>query len=417
MPQETTNKAQPRPRHRLASNISLDSGPGMSSYDLRQLAQKEPQAFTRKMLGLIEERGEDGRRKLSWESIRDLGHMYRALAGVPVEVTMDDGLGVQRAIMADAFPMLAGNLTVAAVNDAYDAVPTIGQELVTERQDNKRFTQIAGITSNGGNKQRVGEGEDYPEIGAGEEKYTIASNKNGRRISITKEMIQENDLANIVERVNALGEISAEEIEEQTLKRVTDFDGGNSREPYVLHLGGSGTVLYIVTDGSPGARASLGTQVQNNALEDYTDLDNAQTLLAGMKNSRGKRISIPMSRCTLLVPNALAGKADRITGSEMVPGSLNEINSWGPKGRYRPRVLSSPKLDDLSTSAWYLGWFQKQFVRKWKMTFEYVTLGTQTESYLRSDIAFQARMSWDCEVGARDYVYVVQSIEASTNPA
>ena len=103
--------------------------------------------------------------------------------------------------------------------------------------------------------------------------------------------------------------------------------------------------------------------------------------------------------------------------SEMIPGSVNELNSWGPKGRYRPRVMSSSKLDDLSTSAWYLGWFQKQFVRKWKMVFEYVTLGTQTESYLRSDIAFQARLSWDCEVGARDHVFVVQCIEGTTNPS
>jgi len=73
-------------------------------------------------------------------------------------------------------------------------------------------------------------------------------------------------------------------------------------------------------------------------------------------------------------------------------------------------------LDDLSTTVWYLGWFEKQFKRKWKLRFEYVTLGQDTESYLRSRIAFQARLGWDVEIGATDYVYVVQCLSATTAP-
>jgi len=92
------------------------------------------------------------------------------------------------------------------------------------------------------------------------------------------------------------------------------------------------------------------------------------------------------------------------------------LNNWGPRGQWRPRLLSSPKLDDLSTTVWYFGWFQKQFIRKWKLRYETVTLGTNTESYLRSRLGFQARIAWDCEIGAVDYVYVMQNLSATTAP-
>jgi hypothetical protein len=81
------------------------------------------------------------------------------------------------------------------------------------------------------------------------------------------------------------------------------------------------------------------------------------------------------------------------------------------------RVLSSPKLDDLSTSAWYYGAFKKQFKRKWKMRFEYVTLGENTQAYLNSQIAFQARLAWDVEIGATDYIFVIQNLAVTTSPA
>jgi hypothetical protein len=263
---------------------------------------------------------------------------------------------------------------------------------------------------------RVAEGHDYPEIGAGEEKYSIASKRNGRRISITKDLIEKNDVPAIVGRINALAEIMSEFGEKQTLQRVCDLHGSaaSPAEPYVMHRNGAAATLYSATANTPSTRTPSGTRVNNNALVDGTDLDNARAVLAAMKNSRGERIAIPMSRCTLLVPDALAGAALKIMNSELEPGVENELNNWGPRGQYRPQLRSSPKLDDLSTSAWYLGDFKRQFRRKWKLRFEYVTLGADTESYLRSRVAFQARLAWDCEVGAVDYVYVVQSIEAST---
>jgi len=404
------DQPQRRQRKAFASNITVGS-PGLNTDDLRHLASRHPEEFLGKTQKLID------KGKLRWQDVSDLRGLFQALADVQVPCHVNV-MGQQRAIMASAFPLLAGGLTVAGVNEAYDMVPTIGGELVTELQDNKRFTQLANILSEDTQIDRVDEGKDFPEIGAGEEKYTIAHKRNGRRLSITAETIEENDVANIVERVNALGEIAAELVEEQTLRRVCDIDGSGSSaaEPYVLHLGGAAQSLYVTTNTTLTRLPSSGSRYTDNALVDETDLENVRSRLAGVTNSRGKRIAIPVSRMTLLVPDALVGTALKIMNSEMVPGVFNEVSNWGPRGPYRPRLRSTPKLDDLSTTAWYLGWFERQFVRKWKLSFEFVTLSGDTESFLRSRLAFQARVAWDVEVGARDYVYVVQSLSGTTAP-
>jgi len=141
--------------------------------------------------------------------------------------------------------------------------------------------------------------------------------------------------------------------------------------------------------------------------------------MATMLNNRGKRITIPRSMIKILVPDAIVGAVMKVLNSEYVPGVENEKSNWGPAGKWTipaERVISSPKMDDLSSSAWYYGAFQKQFKRKWKMRFEYVTLGSDTQAYLNSQIAFQARLAWDVEIGAVDYIYVIQNLTATDAP-
>lgn len=406
MAEEKTKK-----KRALATNISL-SGDHLDEDALRGLAEREPAAFFAKTQTLIDS-GE-----FSWGKVRNLQRLFDALWEVKVPVMADLVGGKQYAIEASAFPVLSGSLTVAAINEAYEGVPTIGQDLVTESETTKRVTEIVAITSEDLDKERVDDQEDFPLIGAGEERYEVRTWRNGRRMSIRAETIEENDVADIVNRCNALGEIAAESIEERTLKLVTDHDGSASSgaEPYALRPNGAGAALYSASANTPGTRAPSGTRLQNNTLVDETDMENARVLLAAMLNSRGKRISIPVSECTLLVPNAVAPTADKLLLSEMTPGVANEYNPWGPRGRYRPTLSSSPKLDDLSTSAWYLGWFRKQFMRIWKLRLEYVTLSGNTQAFLNSRIAFQARLAWSVGIGARDYVYVIQNLDATTAP-
>ena len=394
------------------SNIS--GSRGASIYDLRSAAQNEPAEFVRKIEAGV------GSGHLRLDQMRDLRSLYQALADVSVPITIEIA-GAQRAITASAFPILTGTLAIAAINEAYESVPSIGGELVKEMEDNKRITTIAALHTLDKNVDEVKETEDFPEIGTDEEKVEIRHKRNGRKLTISAEAIEENEIADIVTRINALGEIAGEWVEEQTLARVTDQDGSktSSGEPFVYRPNGTGTILYSNTANTPGTRAPLGNRLHNNALVDETDLNAARVILRSMKNARGKRINIPWSEVYFLVPDALEGTLMKIINSELVPGIENEVSNWGPRGKYYiplNRVLSTPKLDDLCTSTWYMGAFKRQFVRKWKLRFEYVTLGSDTQAYLNSRIAFQARIAWDVEIGATDYVFVVESLAVTTPP-
>jgi len=403
-------KVKERPKPRLRSDLVVGDG-YMDIESLRGIAKREPAAFIRKAQDLAN-RGE-----LGWGKIRYLPRFYNAFADVQVPAHMEV-MGQTRTIMASALPLLSGLLTVAGMQDAYEAVPTIGQELVTEDPDPNRVSIYAAVSALDVNVEEVQETADFPVIGADEEFAAVLSKRNGRRIAITREMFERNEVGRIRQLVEGLGEIAADRIETQTLRRVTDHDGSASSaaEPYVYRRNGAGTALYSATANTPCTRTPSGTRVQNNALADTTDLNAARAVLAAMQNNRGERIAIPLAQCILLVPDTLDALAWKILNQDYESGIINELSAWGLRGKYRPRSLSSPKLDDLSTSAWYLGPFPRQFVRKWAFGLEYLTLGMETESYLVSRIAFQARVAWDCEVGAKDCVYVVQNLSGTTAP-
>ena len=399
---------------RFSTNL-VPVGGRLSLYDLRNLAKAEPQDFIRKISAGVEAG------KLTINDIRDWKGLYAVLADVQVPVTMEMA-GAQRAISSSAFPILTGTLAIAAINAAYEGVPSIGEQLVTDFEDSKKITTIAAVhTLDKAGVDEVKELKDFPEIGVDEEKVEIRHKRNRRRLTISAEAIEENEASDIVTRINALGEIAGEWIEEQTLERVTDHSGSgtSAAEPYVYRPNGTGTQLYNETANYPGTRAPSGTRVESNALADETDLDAVRTVLRAMKNARGKRINIPWSEVYFLVPDAVLGTLMKIINSELVPGVENEVSNWGPRGKYYiplNRVLSTPKLDDYSTSAWYVGAFKRQFKRKWKLKFEYVTLGQDTQAYLNSRIAAQFRLAWDVEIGATDYVFCVQSLSATTAP-
>lgn len=399
----------------IQSNIVPVSGRNLSLQCLRSLAENEPDEFMRKV-----QAGVDAG-KLKFTDFSDLKELYRALAGVNVNVMLPDPTGFQRAISTAAFPILTGTTVIKAINDAYLSWETVGQNLVTEMDDPKKVTTVALIHNQDKDQDEVKEAEQFPEVSSTEESVQIRHNKNGRKLTMTKETITENDVGNFARRINALGIIAAKIVENLTLKRVTDHDGSAASpgEKYAYRPEGTGTALYSSSANTPGTRAPSGNRLTSTAFVDETDLDAAINLLYSMKDSTGEFIDIPWSSVYLLAPFELRNRIFKVLNSEYVPGIENEVSNYGSRGMYnipRERVIISKRLSDLSTSAWYLGAFKEQFIRKWKMRFEYVSLGQSTQAYLDSQIVAQYRVAFDCEVGATDYVYCVQCLSASTAP-
>lgn len=402
---------------RLTSNIRIGRR-GVDYNALAELGRRKPAAFA----AFVQERIDSG--EFSWDKIDSLPHLFAALADVQVPTQMPVfQSGVMATVTTSAFPLVTGGLTIARFNTAYQRVPSIAQELVEDFDDNKKMTVMARLHGLDNNpNDEVKEGDDFPMVGAGEDGVVIGQGRDGRRLAITAETIEENNVAGFVRQIDFLGEFAADSVENKTLSRVCDVKGSGSSPaaPYVYRplSSSGGTSLYSTTANTPGTRAPSGTRIENNALVDETDLGAARTRLASMLNDNGQRIYMPSSECVLLVPDALLEAALKITMSELVPGSENEYSAWGPRGMFRPRTLiSSPKLDSFSTNAWYYGMPKRQFMRKWKLRFEYVTLTGNTQRFLEARIAFQARIAWDCEIGANDYVYFVQNLGGTTPPS
>lgn len=405
-----------KPKRKLVQPLRVGTPKGDGDLAaLRMVAQNEPEAFMRKVDSAIDAGA------LSLRGIRDIRAIYRAFADVEVPLIIDD-MGVERAITTSAFPVLTGNIVVAAINDAYEQVPTIGEQLVTEMDSDKKVDVIARIENLDTDQDRVKEGDDFPLVGVSEDTVEIGHWRNGRRLAITKETVEENDVANIVARIDALGKLASEHVELLTLRRVIDVNGSAAAAaaPYVYRPNGTGAALYSATANTPGTRAPSGTRIESNELVDETDLDAVRTQLAAMRNERGLPIPLRMNEMVVLVPDAKLGVALQIKGSEYEPsttGSLT-VNNWGRNGAFAGwKPVSSPFVDLFGTTHWYAGWPKEQFMRKWKLRMEYVTLGQGTQAYLQSRTAFQARVAWDCEVGATDYVYFVQCLNATTPPS
>lgn len=391
----------------LTSNVIVGS-PGLDLASLRSVAQTYPQEFVQRASALIEAG------KIKWRDVRDLKSLWRATRDIEIPIHVDVH-GERVRVMSSAFPVLSGNLTVAGINEAYAQVPTIGQELVEEFDSTKETTTIVGVLAEAQQNFERKEGEPYTLVGAGEERFDIGSNPKGLRMQITQEMIDRNDVENVVERVNYLGRVPAQQIEKTTLREVTDHDGSAAAgTKHTLVLNKTGVALYSNTANVPGTRAPSGTRVINNTLVDYTNLETARKRLATMKDDLGERRDLPS--LTMLVPHALEATAETILHSILIPGEVNTENPWGPRGSRKTTLLSSPKLDDLSQTAWYLGDPKQQFKRKWGLRIEMVTASGNLIDYLRSRVAFEARVAWDCKVGAKDYGFFIQCLTASTAP-
>lgn len=396
---------------KIRTNVQVGSR-GLDVAGLRELAKNNPQEFAQRADEIIEA-GE-----FTWTDVADLKGFYRAFADIPVQAQVAKQGGEFRTIDTAAFPLLAGNLSLAGVTAAYEAMPKIGGELVTDMETNKKRATFVNIVHSSKKNLETAEGEDFPMAGAGQEPYDIVTVRKGLRTAITQELLEENDTPGIMQRLNYLGEKMAKEVEIQTLKSVTDHDGSASSgaEPYALHFDGSGTALFTTVNTTQKRLPSTGNRVTNNALVDVSDLDKARIRLASMTDSEGDRIPLDYANLVLLVPDALVGVAAQIRGSQMEPGNINALNNWGPQGAWRPRILTTPFLDALSASAWYLGNFKKQFKRCWKINMENLSL-SDPKTYLTKRVAFESRVAWAVGVGAVDQgVYVVQNLSGTTAP-
>lgn len=388
---------------------------GLGSADVRgliDLASKNPQQF----LEIATDLTRSG--KLRWEDV-DMRALFLATIDVPVEVRAHmPGIG-ERTMSTALFPVLSGLLTTELLERQDESVQTIWQDLVTVRDTNKDTTHLVRIvnsdTSHTGAKQRK-EGDPYPLMTAAEERVQVDTLEDGRRVAIGAKLLETNDKAGFMEQVIALRQWAMNRRDVRTLHMVYDVygSGTGAAAPYVYRPNGTGTALYTTTT-TTHSRAKSGTRVNNNALVDKANLQAVVDVMANMRDESGYRVS-KISGIQVLTPHALRSTLSPIIKSEKTPGVENEHNTFGPLGEYQVTGLSSPKIDDFTTTSWLAarGSFSQQFVLVSRLNMEYVSMAASMSDFLRTRLAYEARIADEFEVGARDHNRVVQSLAAST---
>lgn len=400
----------PRKGPKLRADFVASRQGTLDAGGLRDMAKAHPEQFMARFEDLV------ASGKITLRELGSIKALFRALLDVEVKSRVDV-LGEVREITTAAFPLAMGALMVAALNDAYAAVPTIGDELVTDMDSNKKFTHVAKLHHEVHGKVDVKEADEYPLISAGESFHVIGSKRRGFRWKLTQETLDEDDVGVIAMFLSEAGEYAAELNEEQLLDRVSDRYGSAATpiEPYVYRPNGSGTAFFKVTADETNPQRPTGSRKASNALTSATQLEALRQILVAQLNTRGRRIDPRLnSEGILLVPDALAGIASTLTRSEYTPGNPNEVNPWGPRGLYQPRLLSSVKLDDISTGEFYMGTPKRVFVRKWKLRVETLSVSRDPLEFLRTRCAYEGRVGWDMEIGAKDLVGWVQSIPGAT---
>ena len=305
----------------------------------------------------------------------------------------------QEAVTAAQFSTIVGTLLSKKVMDAYNGVTKILDQLVTSFTSTQETDTVPGGYISGDLKP-VGEGAEYPHTADISEKYVqIGHGKRGLILDVTDEAVRFDRTGIIMREAGKLGERMARDRESRGLKVIQDLTGYKGWKP-----SGTADDLYQNAQGAGDAHAY--DNYVTDVLSDYTDVEALWLLLKLMKDDIGEPMAVDPK--ILLVPVTLDITATRIIRNNVLPGGTN--NEMNPISN-RFAVLSSPYLDDNSTTAWYLGDFKQQFVEKVVIPPQVMSrrYGDNNEDAWRRDVVASYKVRHDTLIGAVDYRFVGMS--------
>lgn len=403
-----------------AARAKGDNGGQWFADEIRGLAKRRLEAAQKRRAGeSVRDEQADG---LSFASVRDLRGLQKAL-DFDVVFKVQEENGSVRSITTSAFSLLTSSMAVADVQTAYESVPTVGELLVMDIDDEQPNTELGQVLDYGHQRptdppKPLGETEDYKEANSvGEDRYTALAFKDGFQRAFSQELIDRGG-PRIFNELMDLGQHAREVLELAVLRKVIDFYGSRGTNPtdHVMIRNRVGASLFSSTANTPTTRSPSGTRILNNDIVAGENLSALRTRLAGMRNAAG----YPVANWPeiILVPDAKWEKAWEILESSLKPGVANQANFWGPNGPGGTvQLVSTPMLDLLTTTSWYGGRPRRQFIRKWKQRPEIAVFGGRgTEPFLRTREGMRVRIGWDMTVAARDHIHWVESLDGTTPP-
>lgn len=359
----------------------------------------------------------------SWQRIRrEVSHFDTE--DVPMEHIHDKVFTESNsAVMSQAFATITGQLISSKVMEAYTAVPSVADTLMTNMPGQRlRNQRLAGLTHIGGGFDDINEAHPYPETDFSEKYIVTSESKHGGMLSITEELLTFDQTGEIYRRAGLMGEALRNKLERTKIRGVTDQqDAKNDGSSiYVWRPSGTGETLYA-TDGSNLNYIGSGGVSGFNAaspLVDYSDLDLVRTYRATKVvddriDGTARAIGGINSNLTILVPEKLRSVANNIVyPSQMatVPGSSagTEFYYQNPLSGFISRVVSSPYVDEINGDDYYVGDFAKQFL--WTEVWPVQTFiqGANSESAFGNDVILRVKARYFGGLSALDSRWVTK---------
>lgn len=318
-------------------------------------------------------------------------------------------------LTTNAFQVLTGELLGRMVMEGFNNTSNfIGDELVTVVGVRQKNTKIPGVTLPGGPLE-VPEGHPYSETDIAEKWVSTEESKKGRIISVSEELLLQDQLGLIRLAANDIGFTIRQERERTIVRGVQDADSGSGR--YVYRPSGVGTVLYN-TDGSLKNYIGSGNTTDTafnaaSALADWTDIDHVRLYRAtAVKDDRIDGTPLPIAGLNgpqniLLVPEAKFSTgwyiANQTSGVKITNTAVDETNfSGNPVQNVFGKVLSSPFVDEVSAHDYYLGDFRRQFVWSEIWPVQTFVQGRGSEAAFERDTALRVKVRYFGGLSARE---------------
>lgn len=266
----------------------------------------------------------------------------------------------ENAVVTSAFSNIIGQISYSATLDAFSSPEFIASQLHSVDQASTIYEEmIPGIGLIGQGVGKVGENEEYPEVGMKESFITVGrKQKSGFQISVSEEASWEDKTGLLMQRMNT-----------GILEMQADY------ECLMIDLAAGILELYK-RDGGPAQATYAGTHTQGDfdnlltgtPLKDWESIQAAMLKFDAMNDPDTGR-PIMISAPQLLVPSALEWTAYRILGATEVEHVDNQTNAntirtrSGNPIRKSFDVVSNTYVSrrTSSNSTWFVGDFKGAF--------------------------------------------------------
>lgn len=333
-------------------------------------------------------------------------HWVRETCGGPQGQTTL--LEAAEGVDSTAFSNITGQLIFARVLEGYQHPQFALSRLIPPTPTRLSGEKIPGITRIGDRAEEVGEGMPYPNFGFGEEFVeTPETTKRGLIVPVTRETIFFDRTNLVLRRAGEVGEFLGLNKEKRLVDVVIGAVNNYKRN-------GSSANTYV-TSGSDRVND------QSNPLVDWTNVDQAEQLLADMTDPATNE-PILISADTILAMPANFRTAQRIVSATEVtsttPSGVATTTDNPIVGQFRVErsqlayLRIQSELGVASTDAreyWFLGRFDKAFayMENWPITVSQAPANSEAE--FTQDIVLRFKASERGAAAVIDPRYVVRN--------